>query len=172
MKLVREHINFKKPESKEEFKDNLGVGKIQELEKRGVYFNLDWDKTGEERNKVIKNIDVIEEYINKLESVGFDIKKIRISHSDGICVKVIQVLDGNRVILECPSKGDAIILIDTILKLSIYNYDQFKLDDGEATIHFTSQTDEWLNNIVENRKKYKNISKQNLSQWKGGYKVI
>ena len=157
MKLVREYINFTKSDSQEDFKDRLGVGKIQELEKRGIYFHLDWDKSGEERYKVIKYINEIEKYINKLELVGFNIKEMRISHSDGIHVKVIQILDGNRVILECPTRGDAIILIDIIKKLSIHNYDNFKINEGETLIHFTKQTDKWLNNIIENRKKYKNI---------------
>jgi hypothetical protein len=159
VKLVREHINEKFVENSDPVKD-LQIGKegiFKDLEKRGVRMWFQWDGGEEEKKKVIENIDKIEKVVNKLIEVGFDIKDMEISHVYDIRVKTVQVLDSNHVIFNCASKEDAEILINVAKNFSLWKYDNFNLSEGETTVSVHPEHHKWLDNLIENRKKYKNL---------------
>jgi hypothetical protein len=167
MKLVRENIIFEKFVEKSDSVKDMGIGKegiFKNLEKRGVRMWFGWgqregqESEGEiEKKKVIENIFEIEKLINKLIEIGFKSNDMSISHADGIKVKTIMVASSNWAIFHCVTKEDAEIMMDVIRKFSIWQYDNLHLTDGETTIYVSSKYPEWLINIIENRKKYKNI---------------
>jgi len=159
MKLVREHINEKFSSESDPVKD-MGIGKegmFKNLEKRGVRMWFGWgDGEGqEEKKKVIENIAEITKFVDKLVEVGFDIKEMSISNHDTISVKTVEVIDSNHVIFNCATGEDARILVDTAKKFSLWEYDNFHLGKGEDMIYVNPEHHKWLDNLIENRKKYK-----------------
>jgi phosphopantetheine adenylyltransferase len=80
-----------------------------------------------------------------------------ISHVDSISVKTVSVLRSNLVIADCASEEDADILIRAIKKFSVWDYDVFRKDKGDRMISIYEGHLLWLDDLIENRKKYKSI---------------
>ena len=158
MKLVRENINEKFTEDSDPVRD-MGIGKeamFKDLEKRvRIWFGWGDGEGEEEKKKFIENINVITDLVNELEKAGFDVSKMSITHADTISVRCIEVIDSNHVIAYCATKEDANILINAFKKFAIWDYNNFSIDEGERYVKVYSH--EWLDDLIENRKKYKNI---------------
>jgi len=159
MKLIREQLYEKFTENTDPVKD-LQIGKegiFKNLEKRGVRMWFQWDGGEEEKKKVIENIVEIEGVVNKLIKAGFDIKDMEISHVYNIRVKIVQVIDSNQIIFHCATKEDAEILIGVTKNFSLWKYDNFRLGEGETTVSTHPEHHKWLDDLIENRKKYKSL---------------
>jgi len=161
MKLVKEHIFEAFTDESDPVRD-MHIGKegmFKNLEKRGIRMWFGWGaKEGqEEKQKVIENIDKITQFVNKLESVGFDIKEMAISHRESIIVKTVEVIDSNHVIFNCATEEDANYLIKAAQKFSLWKYDNFTLGKGETSVSIDPSQHAWLDNLIENRKKFKSI---------------
>lgn len=165
MKLVREHINEKFEENSDPIKD-LSLGKegmFRELEKRGVRMWFGWgNENGRNegiRNKqeVIENIVEITKLVDKLVEAGFNPKMMSISHSDALEVKTIMVIEGNSVIFHCATEEDAKMIINIAKAFSIWTYDQFRIGKGEKYVYVDPEKHKWLDNLIENREKYRNV---------------
>jgi hypothetical protein len=156
MKLIKEHIKFERGLDP---KQSMDIGLFKSLESLGIRFNFGWrDGEGEiEKQKFINNINEMNKFIQKLISVGVDPEGMHISHSDTVEIKVVRVMNGNRVIHECISEEDAKMLIDACLALSIEGHpDQYHIDnDGEKIVYVYAHP--WLDNLLENRRKYMSI---------------
>ena len=167
MKLVREHINEKFTEDSDPVKD-MGIGKkamFNALEKRGVSMWFGWGEWTdgskhegeEERLKTLDDIEYITSIVNKLEKVGFDVKQMRISRHNSIGVNTITVLRSQHVIADCASEEDADIVIDTMKKFTIWEHDIFRKSNGEKIISIYPGHLKWLDELIENRQKYKSF---------------
>jgi hypothetical protein len=158
MKLVKENINFERGKDP---KESMNVGIMKSLEDKGIRFWFGWgDGEGEiEKQKLIKNISGMNNLINKLIEVGVDPKKMSISHHDTVEIKVVQILNGNRVIHQCATKEDAEMLRKACQAFDADNdwEERWSFDEGEKMI-YVSRKNTWLDNLFENRKKYSAIS--------------
>jgi hypothetical protein len=166
MKLVKERLFEKFTEDGDPIED-MGIGNIgiyKELEKRGVRFHFDWGERtdrkisdGEiEKQLTIKNIGQITEVINKLEDVGVKPSNIRISrHNSIMLLNAFQVISSNTVIAFCASIKDAAFIIDILKKFTIREYDNLTIDTGMTTVSIDPEKHQWLDKLIENRKKYK-----------------
>lgn len=68
----------------------------------------------------------------------------------------MRVIRGNHVIHECATQEDAEILINASEAFSMEHFPGvFSTSAGEKMVYLNSH--EWLDNLIENRKKYKNI---------------
>ena len=164
MKLIRESISFKRGA---EPKETLDIGEnssyiknklFNELEKTGIAFNLDWSHSGKAKEGVIDRIHEFLELIEKLLEAGLTYRDMEISHSDSINIRVIQVLNGNRIIHQCLTKEDADIIIKSMKNFSVDGNDgeEIHTSIGDKFLYlYRNQI--WLDNIINNRKKYKNI---------------
>jgi hypothetical protein len=164
MKLIRESISFERGKDPKEALD-IGETNIyaktklfDELEKTGIGINLGWSHTGKEKERVIERIHEFIKLIDKLLNAGLNYRDMEISHYDSINIKVIQILVGNRVIHQCISKKDANILVTIIKKFTVDGNDRndISLSIGEKFLYL-DRDQTWLDNIIENREKYKNI---------------
>ena len=157
MKLIKETINFERGKDP---KESMNIGLMKALENKGIRFWFGWGNgEGEiEKQKFLKNINKMNSFIDKMIAVGVDPRKMFISHADTVTINVIRVMNGNRVIHECVTNEDAEMLVKACIALSIEAYpDQYAIDmtDNEKIVYVYSHP--WLDNIVENRKKYKSV---------------
>jgi hypothetical protein len=159
--IIKEFISFERGQDP---KKSLDIGEnstyvkteiFNALLKAGIYFH-DWDKTGKNKERIIKNIYIFKKLIDKLITAGLDINSIDLSHPDALDIKTIQVLNVNHVIHHCLTEEDAYIVIDICKKYSISGRDNFSISTGTKCIYISDEN-EWLDNIIENRKKYKNL---------------
>lgn len=162
-RTLKESINF---ERNLDPKDSLNIGKnslavktqiFNKLRQDGVRFNLTWDQTNENETKVIENIYAIQDMVNMLYECGVEKEKMSLFHPDSINFEIIQIIDGNLVILECINKEDANIIMDVIRKFSINDYDNLKTGEGTNSIRFTENNERFLTNLKNNREKFKNF---------------
>lgn len=156
-KLVKEELN--KFEKNKDPMKSLDIGKdstylkektLEKLQNQGIRFTrLDDSETKE---RTLNNIFKIEKFINKLNKLDIEIKSV---FGKSIYVKCYNLIDSNRVILQCMSKKDANYLIEVIKKLVLQNnYDLTISDDDEKRLDINDITNNWLDEIEENRKKY------------------
>ena len=161
MKVVKEHIHEAFKEDADPIKDmkigNIGIYK--DLESRGFKFHFTWDGGEEEKRKAIDNMREIKKVIDKLVEVGCDIKDMQMSHAHDIYIMSKRILSGNRVIFECINEEDAQHIINIALKFSIWQYDNLHIGEGRDQVHVSIYPTQhvWLDNLIENRKKYKDI---------------
>ena len=162
--LVRESISFERGKDPKEVLDigenNLYVKTklFNELEEKGISINLDWSSTGIEKERTIENIYEFMKSIDKLLKAGLTYKDMEISHHDSINIKVIRVMAGNRVIHECLTKEDANILIKAIKNFTAgANQKESIITDIGSHFFYLEDNQKWLDDIIDNRKKYKSI---------------
>jgi len=170
MKLVKE--NLSEAMSFEKTGDpmkGLNIGKdstyvkekkFEELQKQGIDFYLNYvnpEDNDKVKQRFIENIYDIETVIKKLKKLNIPIISISGSLGLDIKVEIFQIIDSQHVILECVSEDDAKMLIDIIKKLSVRDYDNFRIEKGETRLNIwkKSDTHKWLNELENNRKKYK-----------------
>jgi len=153
--IVKEHINFERGLDP---KDAMETGLMTTMKNMGIHFYFEWgDGDGKiEKERFIKQINKMYNFVEKLILVGVDPKEMSISSSSTIRIKIVQVLNGNHVIHECISTEDAKMLIDACIALSVEPYpDEYHISDGEKLVYLHKHP--WLDKLVQNREKYKSI---------------
>lgn len=153
MKIVKENIDFKRGIDP---KEAMKIGTRESLIRMGVEFDTTWDQTGEEDKKVTQNIEKIHETVMLLTKNDVKPEDISISRWNHFYVKVVRVMEGNAVKLECLSEEDGEKLIKVITDLSIENYSNWHLSYGTKLI-YTDHIQDWLKNLKKNRAKYNKI---------------
>ena len=153
MKIVKENINFERGLDP---KEAMKIGTRESLIRMGVEFDTTWDQTGEEDKKVTQNIDKIHETIMLLTKNGVKPEDISISKWNHFYVKVVRVLEGNAVKMECLSEEDGEKLIKVITDLAIENNPSWHLSYDTKLI-YTNEIQDWLKNLKKNRAKYNKI---------------
>jgi len=145
--------------------DSLNVGKnayiLDELKEKGIRINL-WDLTGAEKDRILKNIDKLLLYIEKLYELGTPYSSMEISHHYSINVKYWKVLESNTVIAQCLTEEDAKNVIKVLPNLIIprsSNANSFTYEFEEYTTYLYDNevSDKWLENLENWRIKIKSI---------------
>jgi hypothetical protein len=160
--IVKESISFERGKDPKETLD-IGENSIyvktevfNKIANSGVHIRLDWDQSGKEKERLIKDIYLFKELIDKLIKTGVSTNEMEISHHDSISIKTKQVMNGNWAICHCLTEEDANILIKAFQKFSINSRENFSMSEDSKYIYVYDKN-EWLNDIIENRKKYKNL---------------
>lgn len=161
MKYIKESLYEKFKEEADPITD-MKIGKegiFRELEKLGVRTRFEgWlvpEDGIKEKKKAIENIVDIKKTITKLIEVGLKYSDIELDSSDCLRIQCVTVLNGNVVIFYCISKEDAQYIINIARKFSVWNYDHLDISTGEKRVNVKDH--EWLDNLIENRKRYRNI---------------
>jgi hypothetical protein len=159
VKETKKIVNEKFAEESDPIKD-MKIGKegiFNDLEKKGVTMWFSWEDGEIQKKRAIENIYEIKKTIDKLIKAGFKYNEIELSSSRRIRVTGIDVLKGNRVIFSCISEEDAQNIINVAKKFSVWDFDDFKTQESSFPVSIHIKDHVWLDELIENREKYKNI---------------
>lgn len=158
-KYIHETLGFNEDSDPVE---DMGIGNeaiFQDLKRRGIrmefvsYLSKDGPQNKEE---LIKNIREVEKLVNKLVEVGFDIKKMKLSWSSRILVNTYAAVTPVGY-FHCATEEDAQIILNTVKKFSMWDNNVFDIREESTWVYMDPDRRQWLDNLIENRKKYKNI---------------
>lgn len=147
---------------------------LDKLKKLGIKTFFEWDSSGDQLKRFVKNFHLIFPFIELLHDVGVKYEDMMVSHWHQISVKPWKIKSGNNIIANALTEKDANLVLD-VLKRFTEKRGEWAIEkekDGLANLNLSWYDDvmsqnhpnedwykgnnnfEFVKNLKDSRKKY------------------